>query len=56
MSTRIYQSALPKAFETPDSSPLRRFRQIATIEQHPLLWPAFGIKNKVFESSIFFIF
>ncbi|CAF3905538.1 unnamed protein product, partial [Rotaria sp. Silwood1] len=41
-SARILQASLPKAIETPDSSPVRRVRQIVMIDQCPLLWPAFG--------------
>jgi hypothetical protein len=51
-STRARQSSLPKIIETPDTSPVRRFRQIVMIEQCPLVWPAFGIKNKIFEGLI----
>ena len=55
-SARILQASLPKAIETPDSSAVRRFRQTMMIDQRPLLWPTFGIKNKIFEGSSFFVF
>ncbi|CAF4192515.1 unnamed protein product [Rotaria sp. Silwood2] len=55
-SARILQASLPKAIETLDSSPVRRVRKIVMIDQCPLLWPAFGINNKIFEGSIFLLF